>query len=293
VLLGGVRDLNMPALSNASMTYTIGDANGAPVGTYTTPIYLGSARPDPRYGTIAQYENGVNSYYNGLATQLRKRFSHGLQASASWTWAHEIDDGQSNGSGALFFTSASNWTYNGNWKADKGNGALDHRHRLVYDFVWAPTFTSSGSAFLKGLLNNWQLSAITTFASGRPVTATIRVTDTPYPGMYKTSNLSGSGLNGRVPFWPVGSLQTPPSYKADARITKIIPIRERTKLSVNFEVFNVSNTISDTSITSQAYTEAKGLLTLTPASYGVGTADGGFPDGTQARRMQVALRLLW
>jgi hypothetical protein len=111
--------------------------------------------------------------------------------------------------------------------------------------------------------------------------------------MYKTSNLSGSGLNGRVPFWPVGSLQTPPSYKADARITKIIPIRERTKLSVNFEVFNVSNTISDTSITSQAYTEAKGLLTLTPASYGVGTADGGFPDGTQARRMQVALRLHW
>jgi hypothetical protein len=291
VLLGGVRDLNIPALSNTNFTYTIGDASGNPVGSYTTPIYLGATRPDPRYGTIAQYENGVNSYYNGLAVQLRKRFSHGLQASASWTWAHEIDDGQSNGSGALFFSSASNWTYNGNWKADKGNGALDHRHRVVYNFVWAPTPVRSGNAVLKGLFNNWQLSAISTMASGRPVTASVRVTDTPYPGMYKTSNLSGSGLNGRVPFWPVGSLHTPPSYKADARITKTIPIRERARLMLNFEAFNVSNTISDTSITSQAYTEAKGLLTLTPASMGVGTADGGFPDGTQARRMQVSLRL--
>src|SRR5437763_1091173 len=94
--------------------------------------------------------------------RLRKRFSHGLQASASWTWSHEIDDGQSNGSGALFFSSASNWTYNGNWKADKGNGSLDHRHRLVYNFVWAPKVTNSGSRVLKGLLNDWQLSAIST-----------------------------------------------------------------------------------------------------------------------------------
>jgi hypothetical protein len=291
VLLGGVRDLNIPNLSNTNFTYTIGDASGNPVGTYTTPIYLGSARPDPRYGTIAQYENGVNSYYNALALQLRKRFSHGFTASASWTWSHAIDDGQGGGSGALFFSSASNWTYNGNWKADKGNASLDHRHRLVYNFVWAPKLVSSGSAFLKGLLNDWQLSAITTMASGRPVTASVRVTDTPVAGMYRTSNLSGSGLNNRVPFWPIGSLRTPAYYHADARLSKIIPIRERAKLHINFEAFNVSNTIADTSITSQAYTEAKGLLTLTPASYGVGTADGGYPDGTQARRLQVSLRL--
>jgi hypothetical protein len=239
------------------------------VGSYVTPIYLGSARPDPRYGTIAQFENGVNSYYNVLALQLRKRFSHGLQFSASWTWAHAIDDGQSNGSGALFFTSASNWTYNGNWKADKGNAALDHRHRLVYNFVWAPTPVRNGNAVLKGLLNNWQLSTISTMGSGRPVTASVRLTDVPVAGMYRTTNLSGSGLSNRVPVWPVGSLQTPPSSRADARVSKIIPIRERTRLYVNFEVFNVSNTIADTSITNQAYTEKGGLLTLTPASYGV------------------------
>ncbi len=44
------------------------------------------------------------------------------------------------------------------------------------------------------------------------------------------------------------------------------------------------------SISTQACTEAKGLLTLTPTAYGVGTADGCFPDGTQARRMQIGGR---
>jgi hypothetical protein len=96
-----------------------------------------------------------------------------------------------------------------------------------------------------------------------------------------------------VPFWPVNSLYTPPSYRADARISKIIPIGERVKLSLNFEVFNVSNTIVDTSITNQAYLESKRVLTLTPGAYGIGTASAGFPDGTNARRAQASLRCVF
>ena len=41
----------------------------------------------------------------------------------------------------------------------------------------------------------------------------------------------------------------------------------------------------------QEYTATKGVLQLTPTGYGIGNADGGFPDGTQARRMQISLRL--
>jgi hypothetical protein len=287
----GVRDLNMPALSSTTFTYQIADANGNPTGqTYTTPIYLGS-RPDKRYGGVYQAENGVNSYYNALAVQLRKRFSHGLQADLSYTWAHEIDDGQSNGSGALFFTSASNWTYNGNYKADKGNGALDQRHRLVFNFVWQPTITKRSEPFFKYVVNNWQLSTITIAQSGRPVSATVRTTDTPVAGMFSNSTLDGSGLSNRVPFLPVNPLYTPAQYRTDARLSKIIPINERIKAAFNFEVFNVSNSVAYTGISNQVYTEAKGILTLTPAAYGVGNSDGGFPDGTQARRMQIGLRV--
>jgi hypothetical protein len=35
------------------------------------------------------------------------------------------------------------------------------------------------------------------------------------------------------------------------------------------------------------------VLTLTPSAYGVGSADGGFPDGTQARRLQISARIVF
>jgi hypothetical protein len=294
VQLYGVRDLNLPQLSSTNFIYTIADASGNPTGSYATPMYLGN-RPDPRYGAIYQDENGVNSYYNALAVQLRKRFSHGFMTDLSYTWAHEIDDGQSTGSGALFFSSASNWLFNGNYKADKGSGALDQRHRLVFSFVWAPTFTHRDGAFFKYFVNNWQLSSITTMQSGRPYNSpSVRVTDTPVTGMFSNFTLDGSGLNGRVPFLPVNSLYTPPQYHADVRLSKIVPITERVKLYLNFEAFNISNSWAATGFTSsQAYSEAKGVLTATPQLLYIPSSDGGFPDGTQARRMQVGARIIF
>ena len=83
----------------------------------------------------------------------------------------------------------------------------------------------------------------------------------------------------------------PASYRADARLSKMIPIHEKYTLSLAFEVFNLANTWSATGYSSsQAYTEAKGVLTPTPTKLYIPSADGGFPDGTQARRMQVGLR---
>ena len=148
-------------------------------------------------------------------------------------------------------------------------------------------------AFFKYAVNNWQFSSITTFASGRPVTATVNMTDTPVAGMFSNLSLNGSGLSFRVPFWPVNNLLTPPSYRADARISKILPFGERVRLYLNFEAFNVSNTVVDTSINCRAYSEKSGVLTLLPGQYGVGTGEGGFPDGTQARRFQVSARVVF
>jgi hypothetical protein len=114
--------------------------------------------------------------------------------------------------------------------------------------------------------------------------------------MFSNFNLDGSGLNGRAPFLPIDSFYTPPRYKSDARISKIIPFGEsgKTRLMLNFEVFNISNSWAATGFTSsQAYSEAKGVITATPQNIGIPGSDGGFPDGTQARRAQVGARLVW
>ncbi len=291
VQLYGVRDLNLPTTST-NYTYIIDDANGNQTGTFTTPVLTGT-RPDPRYAGVYQDENGVTSFYNALAVQVNKRFAHGFQGLLSYTWSHEIDDGQSYGQSTanLYLSNSFSWLDNGNYKADKGNGLEDQRHRLVLSWIWAPTLTHSNSAFAKYLVNNWQLASITTIGSSRPYASpTVRLNDTPVTGMFSNFSLNGSGLSGRVPFWAVDSVYQPALYRADARISKIIPFGEVKKLYLNFEAFNISNSWSPTSMSTQAFTETKGVLTLTPTAYNQGLSDAAAPDGTEARRLQVSAR---
>ncbi|HYL38810.1 MAG TPA: TonB-dependent receptor [Bryobacteraceae bacterium] len=296
------RDLNLPPLSATSFTYAIADANGNPVGAYATNMYLklptANGRPDSRYGGVVQDENGVTSFYNGLAVQVEKRFSHGLQAGLAYTWSHEIDDGQGVGQATsnIFLSNAFVWLYNGNYKLDRGNGQLDQRHRLVFSWVWQPTFTHRSGAFYKYVVNNWQLSSLTTINGERVATSpTISLRDTPVPGMFNTFSINGSGLSSRVPFLPVNNLLLPALYKSDARLSKILPFGpdERYKLYVSFEAFNISNSWSPTSINNQQYIESKGVLTLSPGAFGVGIGDAAPPDGTLARRLQLSLRFVW
>jgi hypothetical protein len=291
VNLYGTQDINAPALG-APFTYTISGGPAGTPATYTTQVYTG-ARPNTNFGAIYEETNGVSSWYDGLVIAFEKRFSHGFQSSASYTWSHEIDDGQGAATNAIFGFSDALWTYNGQYAFDKGSGALDQRQRFVYSFVWAPVFSHSSSAFAKYVVNGWQLSSITTLQSGRPTgSLTIHMNDTPVTGMlYSADALDGFNGNFRVPFFPVNSLYTPWVQQENFRISKIIPLpREGMRLNLNFEAFNIANNWSPTALATQAYTEAKGVLTYTPTAYGYGTADGGFPDGTQARRLQVSAR---
>jgi hypothetical protein len=293
VQLYGVRDLNLPTTSKP-FTYTIADASGNPTGsTYTTPVLIGT-RPDTRYGAINEADNGVTSSYNAVVVQVNKRFSKGFQAALSYTWSHEVDDGQSfaQSNANMFLGNAFNWLQNGNYKADRGNGLEDQPNRFVLSWIWAPTFTHSSGFVAKYLVNNWQLSSITTVNGRRPYgSPTIRLNDTPVTGMFSNFSVNGSGLGTRVPFWAVNSVYQPASVKSDARLSKILPFGERYKLALSFEAFNVSNSWSPTSMSTQAFTEAKGVLTLTPTAYNQGLGDAATPDGTLARRLQVSARI--
>jgi hypothetical protein len=288
----GVRDLNIGPLG-APVTYQIADATGNVVGSYTTPTYRFANRVDTRYSRVLQVENGVNSYYNALAVQFRKRLSHGFQAQLSWTWGHAIDYKQGTYQDNSGFTSINSFsnTFNGDYKFDKGSGLLDQRHRLSINFVETPTFVHRDGAFYKYVVNNWQLSGVISIATGRPTNAGITISDsTPFAGAAFTSSLNGFGGNNRPPFWPQAPIYTPSSYRADARLSKILPFSERFRLYLNAEAFNITNTQYDTGQLFTAYVLRSGVLTYQP-SFGTGNATAGYPDGTNARRAQVGLRL--
>jgi hypothetical protein len=293
------RDLNLGA-PGPTQTYTIQNAAGATVGTYATPVYVIGNRVDPRYSSVLQVENGAQSWYNALAIQVQKRMSHGFTGQLSYTWSHAIDDGNEQGASWNISNTFNNATVPGNWAFDKGSSTLDQRHRLSVNWIWAPML-SLHSAFAKSVINGWQLSTLTTVASAHPVTASMNSASTSAGGVFPGITLANSTLNGsggwsRVPFLPVGTLNVDQIYTVDARITRSFKMTERTKLALSFEAFNAFNTIHNTGVQTSAYSVNAGgilkpVLTNGVSLLGTGTQSQGFPDGTNARRAQVALRL--
>ena len=297
VRLYGVRDLNIGPLGSPQ-TYNINDASGNKTSTFTLNTYRGP-RADPRYQRILQVENPGLSYYDGLIVQLNRRFTKGLQASANYTWSHSIDFNQSGGSNNIFFSGSPSTLYNGDFSGEKGSAANDTRQRFVGNFVYSPTFTKSNSWVARYLVNNWQLSGIMTLQSAQSFNSSVSASGAVFAGALYNGSLNGSGGSNRVPFEALNNLQLDPITRFDGRIARKLPFSERVVGYLQFEAFNVTNTPYDTSKRSAHYnvnnvSATNPIPSLTPRSdYGSGSASQAFPDGTNARRAQVSLRVVF
>jgi outer membrane receptor protein involved in Fe transport len=288
VRLYGIRDLNVGPLG-APVTYSIQDASGATVGSYTTPTYR--TRVDPKYRQIAQIDNPGLSYYDGLAVQLLKRFSHHFQASVAYTWSHAIDLNQSGASNNIFFGTTPTSYANGDFASEKGSAANDTRHRFVTSFVWDPTFVKSDSGWARYLVNHWQLSSVTTLQSSQPLNSSTSVSGNAFTGALVSGSLNGLGGGfGRVPFQPVSNLDLDPEYRVDARLSKKLLFGERVTAYLTFEAINLFNTPYDLSRRTTEY-NLVGTALQFRSDYATPSADALSPDGTTARRAQVSLRV--
>jgi hypothetical protein len=107
----------------------------------------------------ANYSNG-SSVYNGLTTNLRKRFTTHYEFLASYTWSHAIDD-----STDLESTLTPQDSYFPG--VDRSNSTFDERHRFVFSGVYQ-SGRLSGDSFASKVFSNWTLAPLIEFASGRP-----------------------------------------------------------------------------------------------------------------------------
>jgi len=311
-----VRDINIGPLSTTPITYTILNSSYQPTGqTYVTPAYLLASRLDTRYGHINEVENGGKQWYDAMVVQLNKHFTHGFEGNIAYTWSHELDENQESGSNAIFFSSGPMGLYNGAYSNDKANGNLDQRHRFVASFVERPTFTHSNSAFARWFINGWEWTGLMTLASGRPVFESVGFSSTTNVSnlLAFTGSLDGLGGDNRVPFLPNNPLMIDPTTRFDTRISKYVHLRENMSLGLSFEAFNLTNTISNTGLSTSGFSAAnKGTATApnfviapcsnanpaagaacSPTTPGLGTASAGFPDGTNARRLQLSLHFVF
>jgi len=211
---------------------------------------------------------------------------------------------------AIFFSSGPMGLYNGAYSNDKSNGNLDQRHRFVGTFIVRPKFTNSTSAFARSFVNGWELTGLLTLASGRPNFESVTFSSTANLPQAFTTTLNGLGGDSRVPWLQNNPLMLDPTTRFDTRLSKNILIREKMSLGLSFEVFNLTNTVSNTGVSSQGFSAAnKGTAAApnfviapcasatasvcAPTTPGLGTLSGGFPDGTNARRAQAGLRFVF
>jgi hypothetical protein len=306
-----VRDLNIGPLSSQIYNYTILDANYKPTGqVFSTPVYLLASRIDTRYGHINQVENGGKQWYDGLAVQLNQRFTGIFSGTVSYTWSHELDENQYSGSSA-YSLSSTNALYNGAYSNDKANGNLDQRHRFVGTFIARPKFVKSDSAFARTFINGWELNGLLTLASGRPNFESVSFSSTTnVSNLLAFTTLNGLGGDSRVPWLPNNPLRIDPITRFDTRLAKSFRIREKMSLSLLFEVFNLTNTVSTTGVVSSGFTAANTGTVAAPnfvvapcasatatscaaTTPGLRSATAGFPDGTNARRAEAGLRFVF
>jgi hypothetical protein len=304
-----VRDINIGPLSSQVYNFTILNSSYQPTGqVYSTPIYLLSNRIDSRYGHINQVENGGKQWYDGLAVHLDQRFTGTLSGTISYTWSHELDENQESGTNAYSFTGP-NGLYNGAYSYDKASGNLDQRHRFVGTFIVRPRLVKKDCCWAV-LLNGWEWNGLLTLASSRPAYESVSFSSTSNLPQAFTGSLDGLGGDSRVPWLPNNPLHIDPITRFDTRLAKSWTVGEKMSISLLFEVFNLTNTVSTTSVSAPGFTAANiGTLAApnfvvapcasatasvcAPETPGLRTATAGFPDGTNARRAEAGLRFVF
>jgi len=177
---------------------------------------------DPQFSVFFEARSSWDSVYDGLLVNFNKRLSHHFSVEASYTFAHSIDDGP-NPSFVLIPQDSNG----GNFRAERANSADDVRHRFVANAIFS---SPAESVYFR----DFTFSTILTFQSPQWFTK--------YAGFDANGDVFGNndrvGSEGRDTFRG-DSLQT-----VDVRLERTFPVRERFKLQLMFEAFNLMNTVN-------------------------------------------------
>ena len=112
----------------------------------------------PVFTNIFAEDTIASSAYNSFQASLEKRFSHGLQMQAAYTFSKSLD-----------WASSFEETVNPfNYKASRALSLFNSAQRFVINYYWEfPVPRYSG--FKKTLLDDWAMSGIVQFQSGFPI----------------------------------------------------------------------------------------------------------------------------
>ena len=248
----------------------------------------------PSIGVLNEQIFAGKSSYNGLQATVRKRLAHGLLFGVAYSWSRAM------GLLALDPLVANNYARN------YGPQSADRRQTLAINYSYdIPKLGQAlHSKALSVIVDGWQWSGITTFATGAPFTpsfsttnglditgssnetARINVVGNPFANVPKNSSLPNGGLAfnpaafaepavGTIGTAGVNIMYGPGFGNFDMSLSKSVPVGlgENRRLYLRLEAFNVFNHVEFSGINSSFIFNASGVNTN--ASTGQYTSDRG------------------
>jgi len=223
------------------------------------PDPTGTIFPFPNFGSILQLNSIGTSNYNALQTSFKTRSWHGLTSAFGYTWSHTLDEISEYRAAIADATN--------NVKLDYGNGDYDTRHLFSTTLTYEIPGSSRGP---KILTHGWAVSSIMNWHTGQPydeVLSGLSLLGDPFAGVSHNFSAAGGGTQwinptafcaagvGTCPTGPIvagsalGNVSRNkfygPGYGAvDLSIFKNIPIRERLKIQLRADMFNLFNRIN-------------------------------------------------
>lgn len=220
-------------------------------------------RPYQGFGNITLHQMGGTSNYNSLQTSLNKRFSKGFLFGLAYTWSKALTTASGDGG---FFRIDSN-----NRKANYALADFNRKHNLVINYVYELPGISrfiSNKGWLHSAIDGWQISGITVAQTGSPFDVGMSIsgvgnqnltgsytegprislngnplsgtTQDPYnrlnPAAYSTPPVGTIGLTA-----PVRYLIRPGFVNFDFTLQKTFAVKERVRLQLRADAFNVFN----------------------------------------------------
>jgi hypothetical protein len=308
-------DSNLPA-PNFTRTFQLptGETFNVPFVAGVTRTAAGvtqnvnSSRPDPRFGAITLNTSDGLSWYRALFLELKKRYSAGIQFGLAYTFAraeNQVGSGDGGGSAGEGPFSSGRLFDQFDLSRNRGYSPTDQRHRAVFNWVWDLPKTRGGTAFTRGLINGYRLSGIYTAESGRSVATLLNVPQIPFatPDGTQWNGFGGVLGQGSTSFLPTVLRNNEigePNYRFDLRVARDLALTERLRVELLGEAFNLFNRSNFNGFNTTAFfatattatTPLNAPVVLTNnAAYFSRTNNSSQPDGTNARRFQLALRL--
>ncbi len=139
-------------------------------------------RPYPGYGNIRMWGYTGIANYHALQTGLTRRFEKGLMLSAFYVWSKTLTTANDD-----FTAGLPNASEEEVRRVDYSYANYDRPHNFTFNFIYQTPKVASGA--LGAIANDWQVSGIYRWVSGRPYPVNFQI-----PGV-GAANLTGNDGN--------------------------------------------------------------------------------------------------